>query len=386
MRVLFASTAHQGHLRPMLPLARALRDRGHDVAWVSGPEARGSVEGMGLRFFLAGDTTVAYAAALAAQWPERSRLTAQQASETHFGRLFGGIVAPAMQAGMGAAVDQWRPELVVNGAAALAAPLVCRQRGVRHVTHGFGLPLLPARLDQATQRWAPAWDHAGLPLEPDAGLYRHQYIDIGPPAWRAGAALPACPVLALQPVRRQPRGAEGLPDAVRALLDADGAPVVYLSFGTAFNRVPALQAAVHALATCALRLVVSLGPGGDMSLARSLPPHVAAAPWIDQQVLLPWCAAVVSHGGAGTVLAALAHGLPQLCLPQGADQFRNGLAVARVEAGLMLQPDEGTDAALCQAVVRLLTDPLLAWGAGQMAQQIAAMPMAEDVAESVTHW
>ena len=55
----------------------------------------------------------------------------------------------------------------------------------------------------------------------------------------------------------------------------------------------------------------------------SLPGNVHVSRVIPQSLLLPRCSAVVSHGGSGTLLAALAHGLPQVCLPQAADQLRH---------------------------------------------------------------
>ena len=45
---------------------------------------------------------------------------------------------------------------------------------------------------------------------------------------------------------------------------------------------------------------------------------------------------MISHGGAGTMLAALAHGLPLLTVPQGADQYLNADRCARRRVGRTL--------------------------------------------------
>ena len=63
---------------------------------------------------------------------------------------------------------------------------------------------------------------------------------------------------------------------------------------------------------------------------------------MSQTSVLPHCTAVVSHAGSGTVLGALGTGLPQLCLPQAADQFRNAAGVSAAGAGLALHPDNAT--------------------------------------------
>ena len=76
------------------------------------------------------------------------------------------------------------------------------------------------------------------------------------------------------------------------------------------------------------------GPSGDQ------PANVQVAEFIPQEELLPRCAAVVSHAGSGTFLAALSAALPQLLLPQAADQWLNAEAGASGGVALRLMPDE----------------------------------------------
>jgi UDP:flavonoid glycosyltransferase YjiC (YdhE family) len=84
--------------------------------------------------------------------------------------------------------------------------------------------------------------------------------------------------------------------------------------------------------------------------------------------------------GSGTVLSTLTLGLPQLCLPQGADQFLNAAAVASAGAGLSLMPGEATADAVGDAVTRLLGDPSFRDAAGRVGRSIAAMPSPDQVA------
>jgi calicheamicin 3'-O-methyl-rhamnosyltransferase len=88
----------------------------------------------------------------------------------------------------------------------------------------------------------------------------------------------------------------------------------------------------------------------------------------------------VSHAGSGTVLGALAVGIPQLCLPQGADQFLNAAAVAAAGAGIALMPGEATADAVRQAVVRLLADDSFRTACNRVSASIASMPSPEEVA------
>ena len=103
--------------------------------------------------------------------------------------------------------------------------------------------------------------------------------------------------------------------------------------------------------------------------------------WVDQAEVLGRCSAVVSHGGSGTFLGALARGLPQLCLPQAADQFRNARAGLRAGAALSLEPDEVSPRAVRAAVGRLLAEPGLRAGAGRLAAEIDGMPSPAEVVQ-----
>ena len=89
---------------------------------------------------------------------------------------------------------------------------------------------------------------------------------------------------------------------------------------------------------------------------------------------------VVSHAGSGTALAALALGLPQLCLPQGADQFLNAAAVASTGAGIALAPNEASADAVHDAVARLVADTSFADAAGRVGESIASMPSPDEEA------
>jgi UDP:flavonoid glycosyltransferase YjiC (YdhE family) len=97
--------------------------------------------------------------------------------------------------------------------------------------------------------------------------------------------------------------------------------------------------------------------------------------------VLEQCAVVVSHGGSGTFLGALAQGRPQLCLPQAADQFRNAEGGRRAGAALALMPGEVSPSSLVAAVTRLLDDLTVRDAAVRVAAEIAAMPSPDRVVE-----
>ena len=94
---------------------------------------------------------------------------------------------------------------------------------------------------------------------------------------------------------------------------------------------------------------------------------------------------MVSHGGSGTFLGALAQGVPQLCLPQAADQFRNAEGGSRARRRRWSWgPPRRTSASVRAAVERLLADPDLRAGAERVAAEIAAMPGPDEVVRLLT--
>ena len=71
--------------------------------------------------------------------------------------------------------------------------------------------------------------------------------------------------------------------------------------------------------------------------------------------------------------------MPQLCLPQAADQFRNATAVDRGGLGLVLTPGEATAPNVADAVRRLIAEDGFRTAAAVVAAEIAAMPAPEQV-------
>jgi UDP:flavonoid glycosyltransferase YjiC (YdhE family) len=78
----------------------------------------------------------------------------------------------------------------------------------------------------------------------------------------------------------------------------------------------------------------------------------------------------VTHAGLGTVMSALSHGVPLLCLPLGRDQFFNAAMVERIGAGRSL-PSESDVNALANALRGLLDDNDTQAAAKRMAIVIA---------------
>jgi MGT family glycosyltransferase len=166
--------------------------------------------------------------------------------------------------------------------------------------------------------------------------------------------------------------------------DDDARPLVYVTLGTVFANPLAQQAAIDGALDCGARVIVTVGPQGDPAVLDTRGGPVRIERWIPQTQVLDKAALLVSHAGSGSFLGALRVGIPQLCLPQAADQFRNADAVTRSGSGTTLAPGEVTPSAVRAAIRFLLTDSGPRQVAQQVAAAIAAMPTATTTARTLT--
>ena len=387
MRVLFCTTGGLGHLLPLRPLAAALRGRGHEVAWVSAPDALPSLDGFGFERFAAGPGFDVSRRQFRAAFAGGAALEGEQLSAYTFPRLFGAVLAPAMVEGVAHAVRHWRPDFVVHEPAALAAPLVCRLAGLRNVTHGYGLRPPGRYLDDAMRFFGAHWEARGLPVPAAAGLYDHLRLDVAPHGLERPDAADI-PGYRFNPYRAEVANARRLPPDVQSALRSATArgPRIYVTFGTVFNRSPALLVAARAAVRLGAAVVVTVGADGDPAQFAGLCGHAGVYRFVDQAALLPHCDLVVSHGGAGTVLGAAAHGVPQLILPQAADHFRNARALSSLEAGRVVEPRRQDAQEVHATMAEVLDRNVHRSAARDLAAEMSAMPDARAAAEWLEAW
>jgi sterol 3beta-glucosyltransferase len=108
----------------------------------------------------------------------------------------------------------------------------------------------------------------------------------------------------------------------QALLDflADGAPPVYVGFGSMNTRRAGeiTEIVLEALAHTKQRAILSAGWGNIGNT--DLPDNIFKVDFVPHDRLFPQMAAVVQHGGAGTMAACLRAGVPPVVIPFFGDQ------------------------------------------------------------------
>jgi UDP:flavonoid glycosyltransferase YjiC (YdhE family) len=377
MKVLLTSPAGAGHVNQLVPLAHALVRRGNDVMWAVPERGAEQITAFGVPVAGLPFPAQPTPAELRVRYPELVGLPPAQVPDLMFAKMFGALHAPPMLDGLVPLALKWRPDLVLCDAAELAGHIVAAELGVPSVTKGFG-QLIPAiRVERAADEVRALWESRGLAPRPYAGLYEHLYLDIYPPELQTENTAHVPRRQLMQPI--SDNGPVG-DDLLRLPTGRPDAPLVYVTMGTVFNNPELCGGIVAGLADLAVRVLVTVGPQGDPGALGPQPDHVRVERYVPQTQVLPQCAVVVSHAGSGTALATLALGIPQLCLPQGADQFLNAAAIAKAGAGLALAPEAAAPDAITDAVRRLLDEPSYRSAAGRIGASIAAMPSPDEVA------
>lgn len=284
------------------------------------------------------------------------------------------------------AAAQARPDVVVCSLFAFGAMLAAESAGIPFGVlipniyclpatgmPPFGLGLRPAR--GVLGRWRDAaaggfsqrlWDANGL-----AGLNalrRRRGLSPLPHVWHqvhrarrelvitsAGFDFPArLPATAryVGPVLDDPAWAAGQ----HWTAPAGDEPLVLVAMSSSFqDQAGCLQRVIDGLGTLPVRAVVTTGPALDPAALRAErnTTVVAAAP---HGRVLAQAAAVVTHGGHGTVVKALAAGVPMVVLSHGRDQADNAARVVARGAGIACRRT-ARSAAIAHAVRRLLHKP-----------------------------
>jgi UDP:flavonoid glycosyltransferase YjiC (YdhE family) len=178
---------------------------------------------------------------------------------------------------------------------------------------------------------------------------------------------------ALRPGGRPYRAIEAAP--------GEGGGLVLVTLGTIFNTESG-DLFERVLAGLEGDVVVATGDTRDPAGLGRQPPRVRLERRVDLGAILPRTSVVVCHAGSGTLLAALAHGVPLVCLPIGADQPGNARRAVELGTAIALDPLTATPAEIAAAVGAA---PALRAVAEGVARAIAALPPPAAAVTLLTH-
>ena len=148
-------------------------------------------------------------------------------------------------------------------------------------------------------------------------------------------------------------------------------PLIVVSLGTTdMDEIPVLSRVLAALAHERARVVATVGEHADPDDIAT-PANAGLTRFIQHAAVLPHADLVISHGGIGTALAAMAHGVPVLFLPLGRDQPINAAAIAATGAAKVLA-STASAGQIARAVEEILGEPSYAEAARRVGEMIPA--------------
>ncbi|GAB3708840.1 glycosyltransferase [Amycolatopsis oliviviridis] len=376
--MIFTSLVSHGHLYPLLPLAVAARDAGHDVLFATGDEMRPVVEKAGLATESAGfGMQAAFASFFGPDTdPPRASNGPPEAFYPIIGQVFGNVLPRRFLADLTPLFERHRPDLVVYESGNAGGAIAARLAGIPAIGHGFGRFSPGEVIDVINGRLAEFAAEVGFEGA-DLFSFGDPVVDICPESVQAPDFLAGANRIPLRPVGWAEPG-----DLPAGVVGRDKSrPLIYLTLGTAFGDEDVLKRAIGGLARIDADVIVAAGPTVDPAQLGDVPGNVRVEAWVPQSELLPHVDLVVHHGGSGTTLGAFGAGLPQLVLPQGADQFTNAEAVAAAGVGAQLIGEGATEDAIHERARGLLADDAVLGAARKLADEVAAMPSPAEVAQ-----
>jgi MGT family glycosyltransferase len=374
MRVLITTHPEVGHWHPLVPLARALAAADHDVAFATTPVGCAALATLGFRGFPVGhDETPEEVAVRQARL---TRLAPEERATVFWAEVFPQTRAGRMLPDLLDVVRAWRPHLVLREFLEFAGCVAAEHDGLPHaaVQMAAWRPRLHALLVEPLTRLRQS---VGLPADPELLMpYRHLLLVTAPPSFLDPAAALPPTAQHLRPEVFDQSGGECLPGWMASLPER---PVVYVTMGTVVNKVPGvLEALVGGLRDEPITVIVTTGRDRDPASLGPQPANVHLERYVPQSLLFPRCDLVVTHGGTGTVMAALSHGLPMVILPIAADQPDNAQRCVALGVARALGTEARSPEAIRHAVREVLATPHYREAAQRMREEIGAMPSLEE--------
>jgi UDP:flavonoid glycosyltransferase YjiC (YdhE family) len=367
VRILFTFVGGRGHFEPLVPIARAAEAADHAVAFGCAPSMVATVEAADFSAFAMGAAESSPPRRIPLRPLDRDR--EDRDLRDRFARRAAQYRVPRIIA----LCADWKPDVVVCDETDFGAVVAAERLGLPFATVLVIVAGSFVRTDVVGEALNELRAAHGLPPDPElAMLSRYLVLSPFPCSYRD----PAYPLPATAHVFRPWLLGSTRDSAPTWSSVLPGAPTVYFTLGTIFNMESGdlFARVLTGLRALPINLIVTVGPEIDPAEFGPQPAHVHIERQIPQSSVLPHCDLVVSHGGSGSVIGALAHGLPLVVIPIGADQPLNAERCVNLGVAQVLDAVEATPESVRAAVSTVLDAPGYRRNAERLRDEISARP------------
>lgn len=369
MRVLFTFIGGSGHFRPLIPFARAARAAGHTVAVAGSGNRYDEVTAEGFTALRTSEPKPK--AADEAEQPLKPVDLAREEAVLRDG--FAGTSARRHAKAVREIAQEWKPDVIVRDEIDFGSAIAAETLGVPCVNVIVLLAGGLARRDVIREPIAALRDEYGLTPDPELTRLEGRLV-----------IMPAPPSLR-DPRHPLPAGTLhcALGGRVPRRARTTGKPLVYLTLGTLDTYREVFERMLAGLRDLPVRVVTTVGPRLDPASFGAQPDHVRIEQFVPQEQIMAEADLVIAHGGSGTLIGSLAHGLPSLLLPMGADQPHNAQRCVELGTALELDPVTFTREQAAHAVATMLQEGSYRLAAQRIQDEINALPGPEQAVELI---
>jgi UDP:flavonoid glycosyltransferase YjiC (YdhE family) len=360
-----------GRFNVVAPLAHSLQAAGHSVIFVTSSDFEPHIRNSGFDTIIGGLGIALMREAVM----NRMEISAGLAHDKMAWEMFTNIAPRALCYSAIARARSIDPDLLLHEEGEFGGALIAALLGIPSVAVGWPSPMrAPALLRELDTQLAALWLEFGKRARSVGGLFSHLYLDTCPPSLQGLHALEVERRMPLRPAQVESPKNHDSP-LVNWLQDSH-LPTVHATFGTVlpFESVRELiDSIITGLAPEPIRLILTVDAEG--SALKNVNTRVRIEHFVPHGVLMPACDVVICHGGAGSTIAALSHGLPLLIVPLGgASQHRMAAACTRLGAAKVIELANINASSFRNHVKMLLSQPSYRIAAQQIAKEINAMP------------
>ena len=384
MKILFTTHPGYGHVLPLIPLAMALKDKGHDISFATAKSFEKKINDIG--FFCVPVGLDWNESQLEQILPSIKESPPLEQNSMIRKLLWYDAPVPAIS-DLLLFFEKEKPDAIVSSGYDYSGKILAEMLDIPSIVHSIDIRL-PEAIKNRVRGDYPDMLRKKFGLSVEQPLNKEILeLSFMPKSWTLPGYESHSKEYYIRPQFFDNIKGEQHPDWIKQY---NKNPIVYVSLGTVFNDYPLIfQSIIEGLKNESINLIITIGPNGDPDKFGKQPDNVCIKNYIPQTFILPHTSVSINHGGVSTIMAALNNGIPLINLPLSGDQAINsnwcqmkGVAVDLGNENFNyisnqkwnIQVDQITPELIKKSVIEALNNPKYKSNAVQIREEINCLP------------